>query len=74
MILRHCRVLASQTAESPDDISTRLPNTHVYEFQAPAGFEELIGRGILFTDDWCYDGVVHRIEILREEVIRDAAI
>ena len=64
MLLLRCRILASQTAETVDDINPRLPDTHIYKFDAPEGFEELVGRGILFTDDWCYDGVVSKVEIL----------
>lgn len=62
--LLHCRVLASQTAETVDDIDIRAPDTHVYVYDAPEGYEELVGRGILFMDDWHLDGVMSKVEIL----------
>ena len=42
MLLLRCRILASQTAETVDDINPRLPDTHIYKFDAPEGYEELI--------------------------------
>jgi hypothetical protein len=64
MHLLHCRILASQTAESVEDIDTRAPDTHVYNYDAPEGFESLVGHGLLFMDDWHFDGVVSKVEIL----------
>lgn len=64
MLILRCQILASQSAETADDINPRLPDTHIYKFDAPEGYEDLVGRGILFMDDWHLDGVVSRVEIL----------
>jgi len=68
MYLLHCRVLASQTADSIEDIDPRSPDTHIYEFESPAGWEEMIGRAVLFMDDWHWEAVISRVEVL--EVVR----
>ncbi len=64
MQLIHCRILASQVADTPEDIDPRFPETHIYEFDSPEGWEEMVGRGVLFMDDWHWEGLVSRVEIL----------
>jgi hypothetical protein len=64
MHLLHCRVLASQSADSIEDIDPMAPDTHIYEFDSPEGWEEMVGRAILFTDDWHWEAVLSRVEVL----------
>ena len=64
MHLLHCRVLASQTADSIDEIDPKAPDTHCYEFDSPIGWEEIVGRAVLFMDDWHWEAVLSRVEVL----------
>jgi len=64
MQLMKCRIFASQTAESTEDLDPRLPETRIYEYDAPAGFEEMVGRGVLFTCIHDTNGMTSRVEIL----------
>jgi len=64
MQLLRCRVLASQSADSIEDIDPRAPDTHIYWFDSPEGWEVMVSRAVLFMDDWHWDAVLSRVEVL----------
>lgn len=55
MSLLRCRVLASQSADTVEGINPGAPDTFSFEFDAPDGWEEMVGRGVLHMADFSFD-------------------
>lgn len=65
--IHECRVLVTSETdlrdnELPEALEDDSYDISVYEFDAPVGWEGMIGLGILFNSDWCNDDIVYLVQ------------
>ena len=68
----HCRILVTgepyhfrAATDLPKAYDEKDPDVFCEEYDAPEGYEDLIGHGILYYNDWCRDGTHTCIQVRR---------